>query len=328
VSEVVVVTGASSGVGRAVAREFGRHGASVALLARGRDGLDGAKREIENEGGRALVLPTDVSNPDQVETAAQSTEEAFGPIDIWVNDAMTTVFAPFAEVEPDEFRRATEVTYLGAVWGTRSALRRMLPRDRGTIVQVGSALAYRGIPLQSAYCGAKHAMKGFFESVRCELRHTKSNVHMTMVHLPGLNTPQFDHCLAKTPNQPMPVPPIYQPEVAAKAVHWAAHARRREHYVGVPTIYTIWGNKLAPWFAEWYLARTGFDSQQVPDEPLDPDRRANLFEPVPGDAGAHGRFDDKAHDTSLQTWLAEHRGAAAVGVLAGAGALLTGLLRR
>jgi NAD(P)-dependent dehydrogenase (short-subunit alcohol dehydrogenase family) len=327
-SEVVVVTGASAGVGRAIAREFARNGASVALLARGREGLEGATREIEEEGGRALALPTDVANEDQVEAAAQSTEEAFGPIDIWVNDAMTTVFAPFAEVEPEEFRRATEVTYLGAVWGTRSALKRMLPRDRGTIVQVGSALAYRGIPLQSAYCGAKHALKGFFESVRCELRHNKSNVHMTMVHLPGLNTPQFDHCLAKTPNRPMPVPPIYQPEVAARAVHWAAHAKRREHFVGIPTVYTIWGNKLAPWFAEWYLARTGFSAQQVPGAPLDPDRPVNLYDPIPRDEGAHGDFDDQAKDRSVQALLAEHRGAAAAAVLAGTGALLTGLLRR
>jgi len=325
-SEVVVVTGASAGVGRAVAREFGRHGARVALLARTREGLDGARRDVEEAGGEALALPTDVANPDQVEAAAQSTEEAFGPIDVWVNNAMTTVFAPFARVEPDEFRRATEVTYLGAVWGTQSALKRMLPRDRGTIVQVGSALAYRGIPLQSAYCGAKHALKGFFESLRCELRHEASNVHMTMVHLPALNTPQFEHCLARTPNHPMPVPPIYQPEVAARAVYWAAHARRREHYVGVPTVYTIWGNKLAPWFAEWSLARTGFDAQQIPDEPLDPDRPVNLFEPVPGDAGAHGRFDAKAKDTSAQAWLAEHKGALGAVAAAGAGAVVTGLV--
>jgi NAD(P)-dependent dehydrogenase (short-subunit alcohol dehydrogenase family) len=327
-SEVVVVTGASAGVGRAVAREFGKHGASVVLVARGREGLENARREVEAEGGQALAIPADVSNADQVEAAAESAEDAFGPIDVWVNNAMTTVFAPFMQVEPDEFRRATEVTYLGAVWGTQSALKRMLPRDRGTIVQVGSALAYRGIPLQSAYCGAKHGIKGFFESLRCELRHTKSNVHVTMVHLPGLNTPQFEHCLARTPNKPMPVPPIYQPEVAARAVHWAAHARRREHYVGVPTVYTIWGNKLAPWFAEWYLARTAFEAQQIPDEPLDPDRPVNLFESVPGDAGAHGRFDAKAKGTSAQAWLAEHRGTAAALAAAGAGALLTGLVRK
>jgi NAD(P)-dependent dehydrogenase (short-subunit alcohol dehydrogenase family) len=329
-SEVVVVTGASAGVGRAVAREFARNGASVALLARSREGLEGAKRDVEGAGGAALPLPTDVSNPDQVEAAAESVEEAFGPIDIWVNNAMTTVFAPFAKIEPEEFRRATEVTYLGAVWGTRAALRRMLPRDRGTIVQVGSALAYRGIPLQSAYCGSKHALKGFFESVRCELRHTNSAVHMTMVHLPGLNTPQFEHCLARTPNHPMPVPPIYQPEVAARAVHWAAHARRREHYVGVPTVYTIWGNKLAPWFAEWYLARTGFKSQQIPGDPLDPDRPVNLYEPLPEDEGAHGRFDGQAHERSVQAWLAEHKGALGALAAAGAGAALTSIfsLRR
>ena len=325
-SEVVVVTGASAGVGRAVAREFAKHGASVALVARSREGLAGAKREVEELGGTAFVIPADVADPDRVEAAAESAEEALGPIDIWVNNAMTTVFAPFANVEPEEFRRATEVTYLGAVWGTRSALRRMLPRDRGTIVQVGSALAYRGIPLQSAYCGSKHALKGFFESVRCELRHTGSNVHMTMVHLPGLNTPQFEHCLAKTPNHPMPVPPIYQPEVAARAVHWAAHSCRREHYVGVPTLYTIWGNKLAPWFAEWYLSRTGFESQQIPDEPLDPDRPVNLYEPLSEDEGAHGRFDSQAHDRSVQAWLAEHKGTLGAVAAAGAGAVVTGLL--
>ena len=325
-SEVVVVTGASGGLGRAIAREFGRHGASVALLGRSRDGLEAAKREVEELGGKALVVPVDVADADRVEAAAESAEEALGPIDVWVNNAMTTVFAPFANVEPEEFRRATEVTYLGAVWGTRSALRRMLPRDRGTIVQVGSALAYRGIPLQSTYCGSKHALKGFFESVRCELRHTKSNVHMTMVHLPGLNTPQFEHCLAKTSNHPMPVPPIYQPEVGARAVYWAAHSRRREHYVGVPTVYTIWGNKLAPWFAEWYLARTGFDAQQISDVPLDPDRPVNLYEPLSQDEGAHGRFDGQAHDTSVQAWLAEHKGAVGAVATAGEGAIATGLL--
>jgi NAD(P)-dependent dehydrogenase (short-subunit alcohol dehydrogenase family) len=296
------------------------------LLARGRDGLEGAKRDVERAGGRALPLPGDVANHDEVEAAAEVVEETFGPIDVWVNDAMTTVFAPFTDIGPEEFARATEVTYLGAVWGTRSALKRMLPRDRGTIVQVGSALAYRGIPLQSAYCGAKHAMKGFFESVRCELRHANSNVHMTMVQLPALNTPQFEHCLARTKNHPMPVPPIYQPEVAARAVHWAAHAKRRELYVGVPTVYTIWGNKLAPWLAEWYLARTGFDSQQMPDLPLDPERPANLFEPVPGDPGARGRFDACAHERSVQTWLAEHKSTLGTTAAAAAGALVTAFL--
>ena len=325
-SEVVVVTGASSGVGRAGAREFGRHGASVVLLARGEAGLAGAEHAVVRAGGRALAVPIDVVDPEQVEAAAESAEDAFGPIDIWVNNAMTTVFAQFTDVEPAEFRRATEVTYLGAVWGTRTALRRMLPRGRGTIVQVGSALAYRGIPLQSAYCGAKHAMKGFFESVRCELRHDRSNVHMTMVQLPALNTPQFEHCLAKTPGHPMPVPPIYQPEVAARAVYTAAHSRQREHFVGVPTVYTIWGNKLAPWLAEWYLARTGYDSQQMPDVPLDRDRPANLFEPVPGDPGAHGRFDDQSRDRSLQVLLAEHKGAVGALVAGGAVALASSLL--
>jgi NAD(P)-dependent dehydrogenase (short-subunit alcohol dehydrogenase family) len=326
VSEVVVVTGATSGVGRAIVREFAKNGASIALLARGRDGLEAAKRDVEQAGGTALVLPTDVSNQEQVEAAAQSVEEALGPIDIWVNDAMTTVFAEFMEIEPEEFQRATEVTYLGAVWGTRAALKRMLERDRGTIVQVGSAMAYRGIPLQAPYCGAKHAMKGFFESVRCELRHNGSNVHMTMVQLPGLNTPQFDHCRAKTEKHPMPVPPIYEPEVAARAVYWAAHAKRRELYVGVPTLYTIWGNKLAPWFAEWYLAKTAYGSQQMPDKPLDPDRPDNLFEPVSGDPGAHGRFDDKAHGRSPQAWLAEHKSSLGAAALAGTGALATALL--
>src|SRR5919109_479935 len=295
VAQVVVVTGASAGVGRAIAREFGRHGASVALLARNRAGLEGAERDVEDAGGRALALPTDVANWDDVNAAAQSAEEAFGPIDVWVNDAMTTIFAEFMKIEPDEYRRATEVTYLGTVWGTRAALQRMLPRDRGSIVIVGSALAYRGIPLQAPYCGAKHGVKGFTESVRTELRHRGSRVHVTMVQLPGLNTPQFDHCRSKMPRHPMPVAPVFQPELAADAVHWASHHRRREVYVGLPAVYTILGSKLAPWLAERYLARTAVKGQQTGDPPTPDNRNGNRFHSVnSSDPGAHGAFDDTA----------------------------------
>jgi len=324
--EVVVVTGATSGVGRAVVERFARDGARIALLARGRDGLDATAKEVERLGGEALPLSTDVADPDAVEAAAAATEEALGEIDIWINDAMTTVFAFFEDIEPDEFRRATEVTYLGAVWGTRSALKRMQPRDRGTIVQVGSALAYRGIPLQSPYCGAKHAMKGFFESVRTELMHKGSNVHVTMVQLPAVNTPQFDRCRSKMPKKPMPVPPIYQPEVAADAVHWAAHARRRQVYVGAPTVYTILGNKVVPGFGDVYLAKTGVDAQQT-DETVDAPREGNLFGPVGGDPGARGDFDRQAHPRSVQLWLVKHRGAAAIAALAAGGALAATLRR-
>ena len=326
-SEVVVVTGASAGVGRAVAREFGRHGASVGLLARGLDGLEAARREVEGAGGRALVVPTDVAQHDQVEAAAQAVEAELGAIDVWVNDAMATVFAEFLDVSPEEFARATEVTYLGLVWGTRAALTRMVPRDRGTIVQVGSAVAYRGIPLQSAYSGAKHAAQGFVESVRCELRHRGSRVHVTTVQLPALNTPQFGQCLARTPRHPRPVAPVFQPEVAAEAVRWAAHACRREVYVGLPTVLTILGNRVAPWLAEWWLARTGYDSQQISTIPLDPGRPTNLWQPVAGDAGAHGRFDGESRTRSVQLWATRHRRSLAAAGLAAA-ALTAGLRDR
>jgi NAD(P)-dependent dehydrogenase (short-subunit alcohol dehydrogenase family) len=321
--DVVVVTGASKGVGRAVAERFARDGARVALLARGRTALDGTAREVERLGGEALPLPIDVSDFDAVDAAAAATEEALGPIDIWINNAMTTVFSFFEDIEPAEFRRATEVTYLGAVWGTKAALMRMVPRGRGTIVQVGSALAYRGIPLQSPYCGAKHALKGFWESLRTELEHNGVDIHMPMVQLPGLNTPQFDQCRCKLPRKPMPVPPIYQPEVAADAVFHAAYDRgRRQMFVGAPTWYTIVGERIAPWLGDWYMAKTGVGGQ-LTKQPIDPPREGNLFEPIDSDPGAHGDFDGRAHSHSPVLWLAKHRGqiaggAALVGAVAAA----------
>jgi NAD(P)-dependent dehydrogenase (short-subunit alcohol dehydrogenase family) len=323
--EVIVVTGASAGVGRAVAREFGRHGARVGLLARGTDGLAAAAREIEATGGRALVLPVDVADAAKVEEAAAAVEAAFGPIDVWINDAMTSVFSPFWEMEPDEFKRVTEVTYLGAVYGTMAAIRRMRKRDRGTIVQVGSALAYRSIPLQSAYCGAKHAIVGFTDSLRCELDHEKSRVHLTVVHLPAMNTPQFGWVKSRLPNKAQPVPPIYEPEVAARAIYWAAHHKRREIEVGAPTVTAIFGNKLVPGLLDRYLGRTGFTAQQT-DEPRPVDQPVNLWQPVAGDHGARGTFAARSRSRSLQTWLDLHRGAVGLtaGLLAIAGA--TGLL--
>jgi NAD(P)-dependent dehydrogenase (short-subunit alcohol dehydrogenase family) len=325
-SEVVVVTGATSGVGRAIVRRFARDRAAIALLARDREGLQAARREVEEAGGRALVLPTDVADSAAVEAAAQSVEEALGPIDIWINNAMTTVFGWFDDIEPEEFERATDVTYHGYVWGTRAALGHMQPRDRGTIVQVGSAMAYRGIPLQAPYCGAKHAIKGFQESLRTELRAKGSKVHLTMVQLPGLNTPQFEHARAKMPKVPMPVPPAYQPEVAADAVHFAAHRRRREVWVGVPTVYTILGNKIAPGIAERYLAKTGIKSQQT-DKPLgEKVRPGNLFDAPGVDEGAHGPYDDMAHDRSLQLMATKHKRALGAGV-AGAAAAAVAIAR-
>src|SRR5579872_3882343 len=256
--EVVVITGASAGVGRATVREFAKHGAWIGLIARGRDGLEGARREVEAEGGKALVLPTDVADAGQVEKAAARVEEKLGPIDIWVNDAMTSVFSPVKQMTAEEFKRVTEVTYLGYVYGTLTALKRMLPRDRGTIVHVGSALAYRGIPLQAAYCASKHAVLGFFAALRTELIHDKSHVRTTMVQMPALNTPQFGWVKSRLPRKAQPVPPIYQPEVAARAIYYAAHhAERREYYAAWSVVKAIFGNKLVPSYADHYLAKNG-----------------------------------------------------------------------
>ncbi|MDQ3897842.1 MAG: SDR family oxidoreductase, partial [Actinomycetota bacterium] len=261
---VAVVTGASAGVGRAAARAFAEGGYDVGLVARGRAGLEAAAKEVEAAGRRALVLPTDVADADAVDDAAAAVEDGLGPVDVWVNDAFTSVFAPFEAIEPAEFRRVTEVTYLGFAYATRAALRRMKPRNRGVIVQVGSALAYRGIPLQSAYCGAKHAIQGFTESVRTELLHDRSGVRITMVQLPALNTPQFSWVLSRLPRRPLPVPPIYQPVVAARAILWAArHPRRREWWVGGSTAATLLANAVAPGLLDRYLGRTGYRSQQT-----------------------------------------------------------------
>lgn len=320
--EVVVVTGASGGVGRAVAHAFAKRGAKVALLARGEKGLEAARAECAAFGGQAIAIPTDVADPGQVEAAAERVEQELGPVDVWVNDARATVFGEFLDISPEEFKRATEVTYLGAVYGTMSALRRMVARDRGTVVQVGSALAYRAIPLQAAYCGAKFGMRGFTNTVRTELLHRRSRAWITMVHLPAVNTPQFSWCRTKLPLHPMPVPPIYQPEVPAETVYYAAHHRRREIYCGGSTVAVILGNKLAPWAADRYLARTGYSSQQMPGHPVSRDRPDNLFQPVEDKASTHGIFDNKANQQSRQVWATEHRPVVA-GAAAAVGAALT-----
>jgi NAD(P)-dependent dehydrogenase (short-subunit alcohol dehydrogenase family) len=304
---VVVVTGGSAGVGRATARAFAREGAAVGLVARGSERLAAAKGEIESLGRRAVAVQADVADAGQVEAAATEIEQTLGPIDVWVNNAMATVFAPITETTPDEFARATQVTYLGSVWGTMAALRRMQPRDRGVIVQVGSALAYRGIPLQAAYCGSKHALRGFLESLRAELLHDGSNVRLTMVQLPALNTPQFTWSRAKLPRVPQPVPPIFQPEVAADAVVWAAQHPQRQLLVGWPTVRAIVGNAVAPGLVDRILARVGYDAQQT-DEPIDLARPDNLFAPVAGEQGAHGPFDERSRPRSLQLWARTHGG--------------------
>ncbi len=325
--EIVVLTGASAGVGRAIVRAFARQGAHIGLLARGRDGLEAARADVETLGGKAIVLPTDVANAEQVEQAAEIVEREFGPIDVWINNAMVSVFSPVKAMTPEDYKRVTEVTYLGVVYGTLAALKRMLPRDRGVIVQVGSALAYRGIPLQSAYCAAKHAIQGFHDSLRSELIHDNSNVRVTMVQLPAMNTPQFSWVKSRLPRKPQPVPPIYQPEIGAEAVILAAHHDRREMYVGYPTVEAIIGNKIAPGFADWYLARNGYDAQQT-DEPVEPDRRDNLWDPLPGDHGAHGAFSDRASSSSPQLWASKNRRWLSLAGVAVAGFLLGAVIRR
>jgi NAD(P)-dependent dehydrogenase (short-subunit alcohol dehydrogenase family) len=304
--EIVMITGASAGIGRATARAFAKRGACIGLLARDRGRLEATRAEVEALGGRGLVLVADVADENAVEAAAKQLDDEFGPIDIWINNAMASVFAPITEMKPEEFRRVTEVTYLGYVWGTLAALRRMRPRHRGVIVQVGSALAYRGIPLQSAYCAAKHAIQGFTDSLRCELIHDKTNIHVCQVEMPAVNTPQFAWVRSRLPHKAEPVPPIYQPEVAADAIVFAATHRRRELYVGLPTVEAIVGNKIAPGLLDRYLARNGYDSQQT-DQPEDPARPDNLFQTVPGNFGAHGSFDNHARGFSLQLWLDKHR---------------------
>ena len=307
---VAVVTGASAGIGRATAVEFARHGWRVALLARGADGLDGARRDVEAAGGEALVLPTDVADAAQVEAAAAAVDRTWGGIDVWVNDAMATVFAPIADTSPEDFERATAVTYLGSVWGTQAALRRMRPRNAGCIVQVGSALAYRSIPLQAAYCGAKAALRGYTDSLRSELAHANSRVHVTMVQLSAFNTPQFEWGRTTLARRPRPMGRVFQPELAARAVYWAATHRRRELWVGWPAVQAIVGTKVLAGWLDRKLGRTAVEGQQT-DEPLPPGRADNLWQPVPGDHGAHGRFGDEAHATSAQFWLTTHPGAVA-----------------
>ncbi len=303
---VVVVTGASAGVGRAVARALGARGASVGLLARGPDGLEGARRDVEAAGGRAVTVAVDVADAAAVDRAADQIEAELGPIDIWINNAMTSVFSPVHQMTADEYRRVTDVTYLGTVHGSLTAYRRMRGRDRGVIVQVGSALAYRSIPLQSAYCAAKAAMRGFTESLRSELIHEKSGVAVTMVHLPAINTPQFGWVRSRLPRKAQPVPPIFQPEVAADAILWAAEHVPRELHVGASTELAILGEKVAPGLMDRYLAGAGWDGQ-MQDEPEEPGRLDNLYEPLPGDRGAHGAFDSRARPQSPYLWFAQHR---------------------
>jgi NAD(P)-dependent dehydrogenase (short-subunit alcohol dehydrogenase family) len=333
-AETVVVTGGTAGVGRATVREFAANGANVAILARDKERLETAKNEVEELGAKATAISVDVADSSAVENAAERIERELGEIDVWVNNAFAGIFARFMDVTPEEYERVTAVTYLGQVNGTRAALKRMIPRNRGSIVLVGSALAYRGIPLQSAYCGSKHAIQGLIDSVRTELIHDAPGVRICMVQLPGLNTPQFEWIRSKLPGKPRPIGTVFQPEVAARAIHFAAHSDRKEMLVGGPTVESVWGNKVASAWLDDYLAKVGFAGQRSP-EPVSPDRQDNLFEPVPGDFGAHGPFDDEAHDESPELWASIHKkqiGLAALGTIAataaGVGFMLAGRRER
>jgi NAD(P)-dependent dehydrogenase (short-subunit alcohol dehydrogenase family) len=319
--QVVVVTGASSGVGRAIARAFGARGAKVGLIARGEEALLNCKQEIERSGGEALVLPLDVTDATAVSAAADRVAARFGRIDTWVNVAFVSVFSPVREMKPEEYRRVTEVNYLGYVYGTLAALRHMRPRDRGTIIQIGSALAYRSIPLQSAYCATKAAIRGFTDSLRCELLHEKSNIKLSMLQLPAVNTPQFDVVRSRLPRKPQPVPPIFQPEIIAEAAVRCSERPAREMWLGFSAIKAIVGTALAPGFADHYLGRNGYDLQQT-DEPATP-RPDNVFSPLPGDRGAHGRFDDRSKRFSPLIWARLHRRELAAGALLTAAGLLS-----
>lgn len=304
--KVVVVTGASAGLGRAIVREFAKSGNDIALIARGTDGLEGAKKEVEASGGRALVFSLDVADAEALDQAATEVETKLGPIDLWINNAMTSVFSPIKNMTPDEYKRVTEVTYLGQVYGALSALKRMRSRNKGCIIFIGSALAYRGIPLQSAYCASKHAIQGFYDSFRTELFHDGLNIRTCMVQLPAMNTTQFEFVRNKLPFKPKPLGLLYEPEVAARAVVFATEHDRREIYVGIPTVEAILGNKIVPGFADHYLARTAYKGQMT-RIPEDPERKDNLWHPVPGDHGAHGQFGKEAHHFSLQLWASEHK---------------------
>lgn len=331
-SPVVVVTGASAGLGRAIAHQYARRGAKLGLIARNPEALAAAKAECEQLGGSAVFVPTDVANADAVEHAATVIEEQLGPIDIWVNDAMVSVFSPVREMEASDYQRVTEVLYLGFVYGTMAALRRMLPRDRGTIIQIGSALSYRSIPLQSAYCAAKHAINGFTDSLRCELYHEKSQVRLTTVQMPAMNTTQFDWVKNRMPNNTQPVPPIFEPEVAAEVVVAAGLAKnpRREYWVGFPTAAAIVGQRIFPGLLDRYLGKTGYQSQQIASEPRDPNAPNNLYDYVPGVHSARGKFDDRSKHSSAEVFLVLHRpwfGWAALS-LVGASAVLLGLRNR